>query len=222
MMIRAEQMNVFEATAEDNFVRRTAAHLLEHYAKAIVRLPDDVESAVDQLPEEKLRSLVEISVERARSYGLTYESSISAVSALMFEVAPNFDSHRLSQVLLNDENIEPDARLDELLEVLTEKNWEAIRAEYDVNEWESKPKEPENIAEAEDAENPVEAKNLEFAETVMNVENAKKSKVPAAAPNLDFDETVMNIGVTKKPAKAAKDEDFDFLDTVPNVDAGKE
>lgn len=217
MLIRAEQMNVFEATAEENFARRLTAHLLENYPTAAVRLPD-TESAIGELPDETLHSLVKVCIERARSYGLTFESSISAFSAVMFEVSPNFDLHRLSQVMLNDEGIEPDARLDELLEVLTEKNWETIRADYNVNAWQSKPA----IENSEEAEKSGDAEKLDFAETVMNAENAKKSDIPAAAPKLDFDETVMNIETAKKPAKSGEDENFDFPDTVLNIAVTKE
>lgn len=134
MMIRSEQMEALEAAAEENFLRRVAAHLLEQYAKTVVHLPDE-ESVVEELPEEILHSLVRRSIERARSYGLSFESSIAAFSAVMFEVSPNFDKHQLSQLLLNDENTDPNVRLDELLEVLTEKNWEFIRRDYDAAAW---------------------------------------------------------------------------------------
>lgn len=216
MMIRAEQMKTFETTAEDNFVRRIAAHLLEHYAKAVVRLPE-TESPVDELPEEKLHSLIKVSIERARSYGMTLESSIPAFTALMFEVAPNFDSHRLIKMLLNDETYEPNERVNELTGILTEKNWETIRSEYDVNAWESKLPEPENTEETGKTADALES---DFAKTVMNIEPPPKNpEIPSAAPKLDFDQTVMNIGVTKKPAK---EENFDFLDTVINVNVNKE
>ncbi len=219
MLIRAEQMSVFERAAEDNFVRRIAAHLLENYVPAIVRLPDVEPATVGELPPEKLHSLVEVSVERARRYGLTYESSIAAFSALMFEVAPNFDSHRLIKMLLNDENIEPEARLNELLKVLNEKNWEAIRGEYDIDAWQSKAKSEEN---ADSVEKPAGAKNSEFAETVMNAANVEKTKPPAAMPNLDFDETVMSFEHPKSAAKTGKAENFDFPDTVLNINTSKE
>jgi len=217
MLIRAEQMTVFEATAEEKFARRLTVHLLENYPTAVVRLPD-TESAVNELPAETLHSLVIVSIERARSYGLTFESSISAFSAVMFEVAPNFDTHRLSQVMLHDENIEPDARLDELLEVLTEKNWETIRGDYDVNGWQSKAA----TEDSEDGEKSADEKNLDFAETSINVENAPKPQNPAPAMVRYFDETAMNFDMTKKPAKSEKDKDFDFPDTVLNIDSSKE
>ncbi len=245
MMIRAEQMSVFETTAEEKFVRRLAAHLLENYGTAVVRLPD-LESTVNELPEETLHSLVKNSIARARRYELTFESSISAFTAIRFEVSPNFDRHRLSQVMLNDEHIEPDARLDELLEVLTEKNWETIRGEYDVNAWQEEPEnETEKSENAENAEKSEEAKNVEFADTVINVESVEKSKKADESPTPDFDLTAINIQTetSKAPAevkrvdldatmmsfenpnkskKSDDDDDIDFLETIANFNPGKE
>ncbi len=218
MQIRAEQMTVFETTAEDNFGRRIARHLLENYGAAIVRQPDVEPLTVDELSSEELDSLVKVSIERARRYGLTYESSISAFSAMMFEIAPNFDSHRLSQVMLKDESIEPDARLDELLEVLTGKNWETIRADYDVNAWQSNAEETANPEETEQSA----AKNSDFAETVMNIGNAPESKKPTAIDDINFDETIGNFDGAKKPPQSVKNEGSDFLDTVLNINASKE
>lgn len=127
-------MTVFQESAEESFRQRLSAHLLEQYPKTTVRLPDK-ESAIEELSDETLHLLVGGNIERARSYGLNYESSIAAFSVLMFEVAPNFDAHQLSQLFLNDEDIEPNVRVDELLEHLTEKNWETIKSNYDVNAW---------------------------------------------------------------------------------------
>lgn len=245
MMIRAEQMSAFEDAAEEKFVRRIAVHLLENYSSAVVRLPDS-ESTVGELPEETLHTLVRSSIERARRYEMDFESSISAFTAIRFEVSPNFDKHRLSQVLLKDENVEPNARLDELLEVLTEKNWETIRGEYDVNAWQKVPEnETEELENVEDAENSAEAKNIEFADTVMNVENAEKAKKPDESPTPDFNLTAINTAAeTPKPPAEAKrfdinatmmnfenpnkskksgdDDDIDFLETIPNFNPDKE
>ena len=113
----------------------------------------------------------------------------------MFEVAPNFDSHRLIKMLLNDQSIEPEKRLDELLKVLNEKNWETIRGEYDETAWLSKIEPDEN---PENSENSGDAKNFDFAKTVTNVENAEET------------------------AKSGKDADYNFIDTVPNLAVRKE
>ncbi len=170
LSVRPEQKLVVETVAQENFVRRIVAHLLAEYPKALVTLPTDEKFTVDELPEEKLDDLVRTGIARARGHGLTFESSISAFTAVMFEIAPNFDEHRLSQVLLNDENIEPNARLDELLDVLTEKNWESIREDYDPQAW------------------VLEEKN-DDGETQETDEPQAKTDVPK---NVDFDTTVRN------------------------------
>lgn len=169
LSIRPEQRLVIETLAQENFVRRIVAHLLAEYPKAVVTLPTDEEFTVDELPEEKLDELVRTGMARARRYELTFESSIAAFTAIMFEIAPNFDGHRLCQVLLNDEQVEPNARLDEMLNVLTEKNWESIRADYDPKAW---------IMEEEPAGN-------------ETPEQSEPSAKPDASPDVDLDKTVM-------------------------------
>jgi hypothetical protein len=134
MRIRAKQMKAFEEAAEESFVRRLSGHLLENYAKTVVFLPDK-KLPVEELPDETLQDMVRSGIARARSHGISYESSIAAFTAVMFEIAPNFDRHRLSQVLLNDEEIDPNSRLEELFKVLTEKNWESIKEDYDAEAW---------------------------------------------------------------------------------------
>jgi len=168
LSIRAEQIAVVEAVAEENFVRRLAAHLLDEYPNAVVTLPGDEKFTVAQLPEETLHELARVAVARARGYGKTFESAISAFTAVMFEISPNFDAHRLCQVLFNDEEVEPNRRIDEVLNVLTEKNWESIRADYDPQAW--KPEQPEAVDETpetgETKANSKEPGNSDFQETV--------------------------------------------------------
>ncbi len=168
LSIRPEQKSVIEVVAQENFVRRIAAHLLEEYPAAVVTLPGDEKFAVAELPEETLHELIRTGIARARRYEMTFESSISAFTAVMFEVAPNFDTHRLCQVLLNDAEVAPNDRLDELLNVLTEKNWESIKAEYDPNAW--KPaEEPDAVSAAPDEQKaaPNEPKNIDLEATVL-------------------------------------------------------
>ncbi len=143
MLIRSEQMTAFQQSAEDNFVRRIAEHLLAEYPKTIVTLPNE-KSVVDELPEETLHSLIRNGIERARVHGLSFESSIAAFCTVMFEIAPNFDAHQLSQLFMQDEDTEPNARVDELLEHLTDKNWETIRSTYDAGAWQLNSEEQQN------------------------------------------------------------------------------
>lgn len=161
-------MSVVETVAQESFVRRIAAHLLDEYPEAAVTLPGDEKFTVAELPAETLHELIRTGIARARRYEMTFESSISAFTAVMFEVSPNFDTHRLCQVLLNDGEVAPNERLDELLDVLTEKNWESIRADYDPQAW--KPEnETEETAETKEENKTAsnEPKNLDLEATVM-------------------------------------------------------
>jgi hypothetical protein len=221
MIIRSQQMEVFETAAEDDFVQRLKTHLLENYAKSVVRLPD-TEAAVDELPEETLDLLVRNSIERARKYDLSFESSISAFSAIRFDVAPNFDGHSMSKLCLTDETMEPNARLNELLKILTDEHWEKMRNDYDVNDWQEKAEDSAETQDSENIEKPENLKESDFAETVMNVGNPEKPEKPVEVKKSDFAETVMNIDTPKKPEKSASDVDFGFLDTVLNIDTTKE
>ncbi len=160
-------MSVVEAVAQENFVRRIADHLLAEYPKANVILPGDEKFTVDELPEETLHELVRTAIARAQGHALTFESSIAAFTAVMFEVSPNFDTHRLCQVLLNDDEVEPNNRLDELLNVLTEKNWESIREDYDPQAWKpDKETESDNQTPDEKQATPDKPENPDFLETV--------------------------------------------------------
>ncbi len=169
LSIRAEQKAVVEAVAEENFARRLATHLLDEYAQAVITLPDGEKFTVATLPAETLNELVQVGIARARGYGKTFESAISAFTAVMFEVSPNFDTHRLCQVLFNDEEVEPNRRIDEVLNVLTEKNWESIRADYDPQAWkpgnepEAANEPPENDSRKANTNKP---DNSDFQETV--------------------------------------------------------
>lgn len=137
LQIRPEQMAEIQTASEENFVRRIASHLLEQYWKTTVTLPDNT-STVEDLPEETMHSLVQSGIERARSYELSLESSIASFCALMFEVAPNFADHKLCQVVFSDENIAPENRVKELLEILSDANWETIRKTYNPEAWQPK------------------------------------------------------------------------------------
>lgn len=176
LSIRAEQRMVVEAVAEENFARRLAKHLLDEYPKTVVILPGDEKFTVDELPQETLHELARAGIARARSYGKTFESSISAFTAVMFEVSPNFDTHRLCQVLLNDEEFEPNDRIDEILNVLTEKNWETIKEDYDPNAWKEE-RETDDVTETQE----------DVTETTEKDENKANGDEPE---NTDFLKTV--------------------------------
>jgi hypothetical protein len=124
LIIRNEQLDAFQEIADAAFVQTIIEHLREEHAEAIGRLPDEV-----------LTDMVQAGIDRARSWGLTWEATITAFVALMFEIAPNFDEHPKIREILSEESEPEDARLDRLVEEVSEKDWEEAVQLYDENAW---------------------------------------------------------------------------------------
>lgn len=143
LTIRSEQFAVFQPVAEHSFARRVAAHLRAQHGAIAVQLPDGVVTLA-QLPNEKILSMVKSGIERARRYGLQWESSITAFVVVMFVAAPNFDEHPLIQRILRDDKLSPDLRIDHLWQHTSEQNWQAIKQRYDANAWQGSQQEKQS------------------------------------------------------------------------------
>jgi hypothetical protein len=134
LKIRREQFEVFQPVAEAAFVRRVAEHLRDNHADAVVQFPNEV-ILVKQIADERLRRVAHDAITRARTYGLNWESAVTAFVVLMFVTAPNFDEHPLIQRILKDERVPANSRIDQLWERTTDENWEAVRKNYDPTAW---------------------------------------------------------------------------------------
>ncbi len=122
LVIREQQMEILQRHAEDDFVERLTAHLREN---------QDAETY--QLSDAELRARVERGIEKARSYGLTWEKPIAFFVQLMFSVAPDFDVQDNIWVILTDDFEEPNEKMDYLLENTTDEDWEEAAENY--NDW---------------------------------------------------------------------------------------
>lgn len=140
LTIRPEQLEVFQPVAEAAFERRVVEYLRGHHADEGVILPTGGHEVKD-IDDKILLKMVRTGIARARSYGMTWESSITAFVVLMFTIAPNFDEHPLIQRVLKNEEIEPDSRFDRLWESITEENWQAAAQSYESTKWELHAKE---------------------------------------------------------------------------------
>lgn len=140
-------MAIIESETQERFVRRIAAHLLAEYSTAKVILPDGRNFTVNTLPKETLLELVRIGISRARTFKMTFESSISAFTALMFEISPNFYTNRICQVVFSDDQIQPNDQIELLVNTLTEKNILSMQENYDPAAWklDEMPEQQENI-----------------------------------------------------------------------------
>ena len=134
LKIRPEQIRAFQPVADAEFVERLAVHVRAEHADAPVFLPEG-ETTVGLLTDERLHEMVRRGVERARSYGITWESTLGAFVTIMFVAAPNFDEHPLIRRVLSDEKVDANARVERLWELTTEENWEVVAQNYDASAW---------------------------------------------------------------------------------------
>ncbi len=124
--IRAEQMAAFGAEADAAFEKRLMAHLREHHTELVAGFSDDL-----------LLPMVQTGITRARSYGITWESNLTAYVALMFEIAPNFDRHPRMQMILSSHSINPEDKLDMLMERMPEGIWDEMQRRNHSAAWRS-------------------------------------------------------------------------------------
>jgi hypothetical protein len=134
LKVRPEQSDAFQLQAEADFVERIAAYLVADYSDLVIQLPEGPLS-VEQIPADQLSQMIENGIARARVYGLSFESSLSAFVTLMFVVAPNFDENPSIHQVLTDEKTETNSRLDNLWGRTSEENWATAKQMYDANAW---------------------------------------------------------------------------------------
>lgn len=134
LKIRKDQIELFNPDAEEAFVRRVMDYLRERHGAQVVRLPDAA-GVVSDLPDERLRPMVEGGIARAREYGITWKSSLISYVVLMFLTAPNFDAHRAVYSYLTNEKIEADRRIDVLMNELPNKIWQEVEQIYEPEIW---------------------------------------------------------------------------------------
>jgi hypothetical protein len=134
LIIRPEQMAVFQPVAEAAFVRRVVEYLRRKHGDVIVRLVSGT-TTLKEIPDETLREMAGYGLTRAQGYGMKSEADLAGFICLMFKVAPNFDSHPLIQHALNDPAPAPDSRLNRLWEHTSDENWTAAKRQYDAAAW---------------------------------------------------------------------------------------
>jgi hypothetical protein len=127
MIIRNEQIKVFENIAEDNFIDDLVAKVRETHGEQVADFDDD-----------ELRRLVETGGGRARGHGLEGEEAIGVFVGWMFEFAPNFDEQENIKKMLADERLAPDDRIELVAEAATEKDWAEAEAAYDETAWDER------------------------------------------------------------------------------------
>lgn len=124
VIIRNEQMDVFQREAEASFHSRLCRYLREDHANVTDRYPDPI-----------FQKMVAGGIERAQSRGLTLENKIAFFVALMFEIAPNFDQHPRIGAMLEDPASTPDSAMDRLTQELTGRDWAQAARNSNPSAW---------------------------------------------------------------------------------------
>lgn len=123
-VMRKDHIAALDRAAEEVFASEVVVHLRKNHHKV-----------VGEIPEDKLRQMVEVGIGRARRNRLTMDTSITAFVALMFEVAPNFDEHPRVRQFLVERNTAPDDAIFQLSDYLTAKDWEEASRLYSPSAW---------------------------------------------------------------------------------------
>lgn len=76
------------------------------------------------IPPAVLRRRIAHGVAKGRSYGLTWEYSLTVFVSHMIGINPAFDEHPAVQRVLHDPDLEPDKRVDALYVRVTDDEWE--------------------------------------------------------------------------------------------------
>ncbi len=123
--IRQDQLETLDKIAEARFAERLVAYLREKQSIWVKHSPDD-----------ELRKRVRWGINRARSHGFTWESSIMKFVGLMFRIAPNFDEYPPVAAVLVRTDVPRDELADLLFDEITAEQWEDAMKLYDPATWE--------------------------------------------------------------------------------------
>jgi hypothetical protein len=111
------QIDAIKESVERAYARDVARYMRAEHSESVAALADD----------ELLRR-VRLGIARAESHGLTWDSSITAFVAIMFEVAPTFDEQPAIARVLKDESLAPNKRIEALWELTTDEDWDEAEA----------------------------------------------------------------------------------------------
>ncbi len=106
------------------FIDRTVEYFKEYYIEHVYDIEDD-----------ELHMRVKHGVEKARGYGLTWESSLTIFIAHMLTINPEFDKQPAIQKVLVDPAIPGDERMQALLGLVEDDEWEDALKQCDPEQY---------------------------------------------------------------------------------------
>ncbi len=122
--LREAQLRQCGEAIDRDLVKVIYWHLRNHHAKAVQFLDKPV-----------LEERIQVAISRARRYALGTVSDLAGFTALMFELAPNFDEHPSFRNVLVDPSVPPEAKMRRLSQVITDREWKEAAQLYDRSFW---------------------------------------------------------------------------------------
>jgi hypothetical protein len=136
MKIRPEQMKSFHYHIQLAFEERLMTHIRERYGTLTMRTSQG-DFQISQLSDDCVLAMIRLSIKRALAYGITWESSTAAYTALMFRVGPAFERHPTIQQALLDPDVPDNSRVDHLCYSLSPLTWKEAKDAHGSQAWSS-------------------------------------------------------------------------------------
>lgn len=122
--LRDQQLRLCGEAIDRDLVKVIYWHLRNHHAQSVLFLERPL-----------LEERVHFAIQRARAYGLGTVSDLAGFTALMFELAPNFDDHPSFREVLEDPGVPAEQKMRRLSQTITDREWKEATRLYDKSFW---------------------------------------------------------------------------------------
>jgi hypothetical protein len=122
--IRDEQMQALQRAQEEAFVRSVSDGLRNYHL-----------DLVETIPEEQLLAMVARGIDRARRYGIRQKFGLAMFVELMLLVGEDFDEYPPIRAILLQPDIDPDDKMDRIIDTMTEPQWQGARRRSAPSAW---------------------------------------------------------------------------------------
>lgn len=126
LQLRDGQLQMCGEAIDRDLIRVIYWHLRNHHARS-----------VQFLSKEILQDRIGFAIAKARRYSLGSVADLAGFTALMFELAPNFDEHPSFKSILVDPALSSENKLRRLSQVVTEREWQEAMNLYDRSFWQN-------------------------------------------------------------------------------------
>jgi hypothetical protein len=129
MLIFQHQIDALAGAANSTYLQRLAVYLRKAHGTVPIQI-GKAEAPLGSLSEGDLFVMVAGCVEKGRGHGLTWESSLAAMTVLMFLYGPRFDEKGEIQREMGRSEVPRELLPDHLVLTVPESMWRDARKEY--------------------------------------------------------------------------------------------